>query len=146
MGLAHIHDTIIEHASNVSPDPFASLPCGPARHVGGAHRRDDRRGRAAGEGPATGRGARPTTPARIVELSIGVGARPVEVHVGGCYAARKCHRDITREQALAALVAFERRRAGPLARSHNLTSQRAARAAAPYLGAAALAMLPLRTG
>ncbi|WP_371127917.1 DUF6233 domain-containing protein [Streptomyces sp. ok210] len=56
----------------------------------------------------------------MVELSIGVGARPVEVHVGGCYAARKCHRDITREQALAALVAFERRRAGPLARSHNL--------------------------
>ncbi|WP_405666027.1 MULTISPECIES: DUF6233 domain-containing protein [unclassified Streptomyces] len=111
--------------------------------MGGAHRRDDRRGRATGEGAATGRGARPTTPARIVELSIGVGARPVEVHVGGCYAARKCHRDITREQALAA---FEHRRAGPLARSHNLTSQTAARAAAPYLGAAALAMLPLRTG
>lgn len=29
---------------------------------------------------------RPPTPDWIVELSIGVGARPIEVHVGGCYA------------------------------------------------------------
>ncbi|WP_326604310.1 DUF6233 domain-containing protein [Streptomyces sp. NBC_01800] len=47
---------------------------------------------------------RPTTPDWIVELSIGVGARPIEVHVGGCYAAGKRHRAITREQALAALA------------------------------------------
>ncbi|MFF7575064.1 hypothetical protein ACFZBE_08735 [Streptomyces sp. NPDC008061] len=84
---------------------------------------------------------------RIDETIAAVEQREKDRQPGeGRYAARKCHRDITREQALAALVAFERRRAGPLARSHNLTSQRAARAAAPYLGAAALAMLPLRTG
>ncbi|MET8420627.1 DUF6233 domain-containing protein [Streptomyces sp. NPDC005134] len=35
------------------------------------------------------------------KLSIGVGARPIEVHVGGYYAAGKRHRAITREQALA---------------------------------------------
>ncbi|MFF0047346.1 DUF6233 domain-containing protein [Streptomyces sp. NBC_01620] len=40
----------------------------------------------------------------IIELSIGVGARPIEVHVGGCYAAGKRHRAITRERALAALA------------------------------------------
>ncbi|MFF3059941.1 DUF6233 domain-containing protein [Streptomyces sp. NPDC057909] len=39
-----------------------------------------------------------------MELSIGVGARPIEVHVGGCYAAGKRQRVITREQALAALA------------------------------------------
>ncbi|MET7545732.1 DUF6233 domain-containing protein [Streptomyces sp. NPDC005479] len=39
----------------------------------------------------------------IIELSIGVGARPIEVHVGGCYAAGKRHHAITRERALAAL-------------------------------------------
>ncbi|MDX3766400.1 MULTISPECIES: DUF6233 domain-containing protein [unclassified Streptomyces] len=47
---------------------------------------------------------RPPTPDWIVELSIGVGARPIEVHVGGCHAAGKRHRAITREQALAALA------------------------------------------
>ncbi|MFE7788619.1 DUF6233 domain-containing protein [Streptomyces sp. NPDC057460] len=47
---------------------------------------------------------RPPTPDWIIELSIGVGARPIEVHVGGCYAAGKRHRAITREQALAALA------------------------------------------
>ncbi|MFB6706373.1 DUF6233 domain-containing protein [Streptomyces sp. NPDC056333] len=57
---------------------------------------------------------RPVTPDRIVELSIGVGARPVEVHVDGCYSARKRHRAITREQTLAALATFEYRRAGSL--------------------------------
>ncbi|MFE7245784.1 DUF6233 domain-containing protein [Streptomyces sp. NPDC057580] len=44
------------------------------------------------------------TPDWIVELSIGVGARPIEVHVGGCYLAGKRQRVITREQALAALA------------------------------------------
>ncbi|WP_406324375.1 DUF6233 domain-containing protein [Streptomyces sp. NBC_01637] len=39
-----------------------------------------------------------------MELSIGVGARLIEVHVGGCYAAGKRQRVITREQALAALA------------------------------------------
>ncbi|WP_406318589.1 DUF6233 domain-containing protein [Streptomyces sp. NBC_00118] len=47
---------------------------------------------------------RPPTPDWVVELSIGVGARPIEVHVGGCYAAGKRQRAITREQALAALA------------------------------------------
>ncbi|MFD4232243.1 DUF6233 domain-containing protein [Streptomyces sp. NPDC058545] len=47
---------------------------------------------------------RPPTPDRVMELSIGVGARPIEVHVGGCYAAGKRQRVITREQALAALA------------------------------------------
>ncbi|MFE9868242.1 DUF6233 domain-containing protein [Streptomyces sp. NPDC005506] len=47
---------------------------------------------------------RPPTPDWIIELSIGVGARPIEVHVDGCYAAGKRHRPITREQALAALA------------------------------------------
>ncbi|MFI5635467.1 DUF6233 domain-containing protein [Streptomyces sp. NPDC051664] len=47
---------------------------------------------------------RPPTPDWIVELGIGVGARPIEVHVGGCYAAGKRQRVITREQALAALA------------------------------------------
>ncbi|WP_328921274.1 DUF6233 domain-containing protein [Streptomyces sp. NBC_00208] len=47
---------------------------------------------------------RPPTPDWIVELSIGVGARPIEVHVGGCYAAGKRQRVITREQALTALA------------------------------------------
>ncbi|WP_406396803.1 DUF6233 domain-containing protein [Streptomyces sp. NBC_01653] len=31
-------------------------------------------------------------------------ARPIKVHVGGCYAAGKRHRAISREQALAALA------------------------------------------
>ncbi|MGW3747293.1 DUF6233 domain-containing protein [Streptomyces sp. NPDC005146] len=47
---------------------------------------------------------RPPTPDWIVELSIAVGARPIEVHVGGCYAAGKRQRGITRDQTLAALA------------------------------------------
>lgn len=46
---------------------------------------------------------RQSTPEWIMELGIGVGAPPVEVHVGGCRAAGKRRRAITREQALAAL-------------------------------------------
>ncbi|MCX5317781.1 DUF6233 domain-containing protein [Streptomyces sp. NBC_00154] len=46
---------------------------------------------------------RPPTP-DWVELSIGVGTRPIEVHVGGCYLAGKRQRVITREQALVALA------------------------------------------
>ncbi|MFF1845242.1 DUF6233 domain-containing protein [Streptomyces sp. NPDC058217] len=47
---------------------------------------------------------RKPTPDWIVELGIGVGARPIEVHVGGCHAAGKRQRAISREQALAALA------------------------------------------
>ncbi|MGW1653852.1 DUF6233 domain-containing protein [Streptomyces atratus] len=47
---------------------------------------------------------RPPTPDRVMELSIGLGARPIEVHAGHCYAIGKRHRAITREQALAALA------------------------------------------
>ncbi|WP_326737053.1 DUF6233 domain-containing protein [Streptomyces sp. NBC_01022] len=47
---------------------------------------------------------RPATPDWVVELSVGVGARPIEVHIGGCHAAGKRQRAITREQALVALA------------------------------------------
>lgn len=46
----------------------------------------------------------PPTPDWVVELSIGLGARPIEVHAGHCYAIGKRHRAISREQALAALA------------------------------------------
>ncbi|MGC5001173.1 DUF6233 domain-containing protein [Streptomyces sp. DT203] len=39
-----------------------------------------------------------------MELGIGVGRPPIEVHVGGCHAAGKRQRAISREQALAALA------------------------------------------
>ncbi|MDX2732896.1 DUF6233 domain-containing protein [Streptomyces sp. PA03-2a] len=47
---------------------------------------------------------RPPTADWIVELGIGVGQSPVEVHVGGCRMAGKRQRIISREQALAALA------------------------------------------
>ncbi|MGW9136680.1 DUF6233 domain-containing protein [Streptomyces sp. NPDC055681] len=46
---------------------------------------------------------RPPTPDWITEFGIGVGQRPIDLHVGGCYAAGKRQRPITREQAVAAL-------------------------------------------
>ncbi|WP_328890601.1 DUF6233 domain-containing protein [Streptomyces sp. NBC_00316] len=46
---------------------------------------------------------RPPTPDWIMEFGIAVGRRPIEVHVGGCYAAGKRQRPITREQGVAAL-------------------------------------------
>ncbi|MFE4797176.1 DUF6233 domain-containing protein [Streptomyces sp. NPDC056708] len=39
-----------------------------------------------------------------MELGIGLRARPIEVHVGHCYAIGKRHRAVSREQALAALA------------------------------------------
>lgn len=51
-----------------------------------------------------GERARPPTPDWVMELGIGVGSPPIEVHVGGCYSAGKRRRAITREQALAALA------------------------------------------
>ncbi|MGW3763096.1 DUF6233 domain-containing protein [Streptomyces sp. NPDC005131] len=50
-----------------------------------------------------GERARPPTPDWIMELGIGVGSPPIEVHVGGCYAAGKRRRAISREQAVASL-------------------------------------------
>lgn len=47
---------------------------------------------------------RPPTPDWVLELGIGVGAPPAEVHVGGCYATGKRRREISREQALTALA------------------------------------------
>ncbi|MFB6873781.1 DUF6233 domain-containing protein [Streptomyces sp. NPDC056323] len=47
---------------------------------------------------------RPPTPDWVMELSIGVGAQPIEVHAGHCYAIGKRRRAISREQALAALA------------------------------------------
>ncbi|MFJ3282436.1 DUF6233 domain-containing protein [Streptomyces halstedii] len=52
----------------------------------------------------TGEDRRPPVPDWVLELGIGVGAPPAEVHVGGCYAAGNRRRAITREQALAALT------------------------------------------
>lgn len=51
-----------------------------------------------------GEDRRPPTPDWIIELGIGVGARPVYVHVGHCYSIGRRHRSITRAQALAALA------------------------------------------
>ncbi|MGQ4353126.1 DUF6233 domain-containing protein [Streptomyces drozdowiczii] len=42
---------------------------------------------------------RPPTPDWIVELGIGVGAPPTEIHAGNCYAAGKRRRTIDRDQA-----------------------------------------------
>lgn len=47
---------------------------------------------------------RPPTPDWTVELGIGQGAPPSEVHVGGCYAAGKRQRPIDRDQARALLA------------------------------------------
>ncbi|MFB6989115.1 DUF6233 domain-containing protein [Streptomyces sp. NPDC056304] len=51
-----------------------------------------------------GEAQRPPAPDWMIERGIGQGAPPIEVHVGGCYAARNV-RPVTREQALQALVA-----------------------------------------
>lgn len=42
---------------------------------------------------------RPPTPDWIVELGIGQGSPPIEVHAGHCYAAGKRRRPIDRDQA-----------------------------------------------
>ncbi|MFE7705010.1 DUF6233 domain-containing protein [Streptomyces sp. NPDC057486] len=47
---------------------------------------------------------RPPTPDWVVELGIGVGSQPIEVHAGDCYAIGKRRRAISQEQALAALA------------------------------------------
>ncbi|NUP23586.1 MAG: hypothetical protein HOZ81_47530 [Streptomyces sp.] len=47
---------------------------------------------------------RPPAPDWVLELGIGVGALPAEVHAGHCYAIGRRRRPITREQALAALA------------------------------------------
>jgi hypothetical protein len=46
-----------------------------------------------------GEQARPTPPEWIVELGIGDGRPPVEVHVGDCYAAGKRRRAVDTEEA-----------------------------------------------
>ncbi|MFD9764708.1 DUF6233 domain-containing protein [[Kitasatospora] papulosa] len=51
-----------------------------------------------------GEKARPPAPDWVLEHGIGVGAPPMEVHVGGCYAAGDRVRPLTREQALTALT------------------------------------------
>lgn len=51
-----------------------------------------------------GEARRPPIPDWILELGIGVGAPPSEVHVGGCYAAGKRRRTIDRDQARALLA------------------------------------------
>lgn len=47
---------------------------------------------------------RPPAPDWVLELGIGGGAPPAEVHAGHCYAIGRRHRTITREQALEALA------------------------------------------
>ncbi|MGW6531494.1 DUF6233 domain-containing protein [Streptomyces venezuelae] len=48
---------------------------------------------------ARGEQARPPTPEWIVELGIGQGSPPIEVHCGDCYAAGKKRKPITRDEA-----------------------------------------------
>ncbi|MFJ1975255.1 DUF6233 domain-containing protein [Streptomyces sp. NPDC087903] len=48
---------------------------------------------------AQGRRSRPAQPDWIVELGIGTGRPPIEVHVGGCYAAGKRRRPVPRDEA-----------------------------------------------
>ncbi|MER7135417.1 DUF6233 domain-containing protein [Streptomyces sp. NPDC000341] len=52
---------------------------------------------------AQGEQTRPPQPDWVLELGIGVGSRPVEVHAGRCYAIGRRRKTITREQAVAAL-------------------------------------------
>ncbi|MFE3907560.1 DUF6233 domain-containing protein [Streptomyces sp. NPDC059153] len=73
--------------------------------------RGDRRGRTAGSGTEARRGTAPA-PDWLVERSIGQGASPIEVHVGGCYMARNI-RAVTREQALQATLGLLRHRVPP---------------------------------
>ncbi|MFD9833282.1 DUF6233 domain-containing protein [[Kitasatospora] papulosa] len=51
-----------------------------------------------------GERARPPRPDWVMELGIGVGVKPVEIHVGHCCAIGRRRKAITREQALAALA------------------------------------------
>jgi hypothetical protein len=46
-----------------------------------------------------GRQNRPEEPDWVVELGIGNGRPPIEVHVGGCYAAGKRRRPVPRDEA-----------------------------------------------
>ncbi|MFF0001633.1 DUF6233 domain-containing protein [Streptomyces avermitilis] len=46
-----------------------------------------------------GERARPTAPEWIVELGIGDGRPPAELHTGDCYATGKRRRPVTREEA-----------------------------------------------
>ncbi|MFG2351869.1 DUF6233 domain-containing protein [Streptomyces phaeochromogenes] len=46
-----------------------------------------------------GRQRRPTEPDWFVELGIGDGRPPIEVHAGGCYAAGKRRRPVARDEA-----------------------------------------------
>lgn len=46
-----------------------------------------------------GRQRRPAEPVWIVELGIGVGRPPTQLHTGGCYAAGKRRRPVGRDEA-----------------------------------------------
>lgn len=52
-----------------------------------------------------GRRARPTPPEWIVELGIGTGRPPVQIHAGNCYAAGKRRRPVDRNEARRLLAA-----------------------------------------
>ncbi|MET7596987.1 MULTISPECIES: DUF6233 domain-containing protein [unclassified Streptomyces] len=51
-----------------------------------------------------GRSSRPDAPDWIVELGIGEGRLPVELHAGDCYAAGKRRRPVSREEARSLLA------------------------------------------
>ncbi|MFC8668769.1 DUF6233 domain-containing protein [Streptomyces sp. NPDC057199] len=51
-----------------------------------------------------GRRARPAEPEWFVELGIGDGRPPIEVHMGGCYAAAQKRRPVSRNEARRLLV------------------------------------------
>jgi hypothetical protein len=70
-----------------------------ARHVAGTHRRQDfdiQRREAERE---HGWRVRPARPEWIVQLGIGTGRPPVQVHAGDCYAAGNRRRAINRDEA-----------------------------------------------
>lgn len=51
-----------------------------------------------------GEARRPPIPDWVLEVGIGVGSPPVDVHTGDCYSIGKRRRPISREQALALLA------------------------------------------
>ncbi|MEU2487013.1 DUF6233 domain-containing protein [Streptomyces sp. NPDC012617] len=53
---------------------------------------------------AQGEQNKPPPPDWVIELGIGVGAKPVEIHAGHCYAIGRRRKPLTRDQALTALT------------------------------------------
>ncbi|MFD9984031.1 DUF6233 domain-containing protein [Streptomyces massasporeus] len=67
--------------------------------MAGTHRQQDLRHPAARSRTGTRPRVRPATPEWIVQLGIGTGRPPVQVHAGDCYAAGNRRRTISRDEA-----------------------------------------------